>query len=135
MATFMWRYKKYVFPIVEFEQGIPLDLENDSYFDPKVRIMIMLNDLMSTASKDPKNKRCVHRRKPSQKPFSAVLNQNLYFFFFFLLSAEPFEHHRTVWKRPYPGTKLSIIHDSFQNPIDKLQVMTLPRQMYPRNSN
>ena len=46
--------KTIVWPNVEFEQGIPLDLEKDSYRYPTVRNMIVLDDLMTTASKDPR---------------------------------------------------------------------------------
>ena len=46
--------KKSVFPIVEFEQGIPLDLESDSYFDPNVRNMIVLTILCQRLVKTPK---------------------------------------------------------------------------------
>jgi hypothetical protein len=38
---------------VEFVQGIPIDLEKDSYIDPAVRNLIVLDDLMATAAKDP----------------------------------------------------------------------------------
>jgi hypothetical protein len=44
--------KTTIWPNVEFVQGIPLDLEKDSYLDPTVRNMIVLDDLMTTASND-----------------------------------------------------------------------------------
>ena len=59
----IWLYKRLqpmhdeikttIWPKVEFEQGISLDLEKESYLDPSVRHMIVLDDLMSTAAKDP----------------------------------------------------------------------------------
>ena len=48
---------------VEFEQGIPLDLGKDSYIDPSVRNMIVLDDLMSTAAKDQRINRSLYKRK------------------------------------------------------------------------
>ena len=44
--------KTSVFPKIEFIQGIPLDLEQDSFIDPRIRNLVVLDDLMSTASKD-----------------------------------------------------------------------------------
>jgi hypothetical protein len=59
----VWLYKRWqplydvilttVTPQVEFIQGIPLDWEQDSFFDPAVENMIVLDDVMTTASKDP----------------------------------------------------------------------------------
>lgn len=58
----LWLYKRWqhlydiikstVYPPVEFIQGIPLDLEQDSFIDPRTRNLVILDDLMSTASKD-----------------------------------------------------------------------------------
>jgi hypothetical protein len=42
-----------VVPRVEFVRRIPYDLEGDHYFDPRIRNVIVLDDLMSTAAKDP----------------------------------------------------------------------------------
>jgi hypothetical protein len=33
---------------------LPIDLEKDSYIDPAVRNLIVLDDLMTTAAKDPR---------------------------------------------------------------------------------
>ena len=109
--------KKTVFPIVEFEQGIPLDLESDSYFDPNVRNMIVLDDLMSTASKDPKINDLFTEGSHHRNLSVVVLNQNLYF------GRDPTQRRNCQYM---------IL---FNNPIDKLQVMTLAKQMYPGNSN
>lgn len=58
----MWIYKRCqplfdtikstVYPSVEFIQGIPLDLEQDSFVHPRTRNLVILDDLMSTAAKD-----------------------------------------------------------------------------------
>jgi hypothetical protein len=105
--------KTTVWPNVEFEQGIPLDLEKDSYLDPTVRNMIVLDDLMTTASKDP----CItdfftegsHHRNLSV----VVLNQNLYF------SKDPTQRRNCHY--------LFLL----KNPVDKQNIMTLAKQMYP----
>jgi hypothetical protein len=39
-----------VVPRVEFVRGIPMDLDGDHYFDPRIRNVIVLDDLMSTAA-------------------------------------------------------------------------------------
>ena len=44
--------KRSVHPSIEFVQGIPGDLEKDEYLNVKVRNLIVLDDIMSTATKD-----------------------------------------------------------------------------------
>lgn len=56
----LWLYKRWqplydvinstVYPSVEFMQGIPLDLDQDSFIHPRTRNLVILDDLMSTAS-------------------------------------------------------------------------------------
>ena len=41
-----------VTPRVEFHQGIPSDLEDDEFFDPKLNNLLILDDLQSTSGKD-----------------------------------------------------------------------------------
>lgn len=41
-------------PQVEFIQGIPVDLDQDNFFDTKVNNMIIIDDLMSLSAKDPR---------------------------------------------------------------------------------
>ncbi|CAC5384164.1 unnamed protein product [Mytilus coruscus] len=50
----LYEEKKNTVLPVQFIQGIPLDLENDSFLDPTERNLIILDDLMSTAAKDPR---------------------------------------------------------------------------------
>ena len=60
----IWLYRRWqplyddiktsVFPKIEFIEGLPLDLEQDSFIDPAKRNLIVLDDLMSTAAKDPR---------------------------------------------------------------------------------
>lgn len=58
----MWLYKRWqplydvinstVYPSVEFIQGIPLDLDQDSFIHPRTKNLVILDDLVSMASKD-----------------------------------------------------------------------------------
>ena len=73
------KIKTTVWPKVEFEQGIPLDLEKDSYIDPSVRNMIVLDDLMSTAAKDPRITDLFTEGSHHINLSVVVLNHNRYF--------------------------------------------------------
>lgn len=85
----VWLYKRWqplydviqctVYPKVEFIQRIPLDLDQDSFIDPKTRNLVILEDLMSTASKDSRvnelfTEGCHHRNLSM-----IAINQNLYY--------------------------------------------------------
>lgn len=85
----VWLYKRWqplydviqctVYPKVEFIQGIPLDLDQDSFIDPKTRNLVILEDLMSTDSKDSRvnelfTEGCHHRNLSM-----IAINQNLYY--------------------------------------------------------
>ncbi|CAC5401443.1 unnamed protein product [Mytilus coruscus] len=58
----VWLYRRWqplyeeiqrtVLPRVEFIRGIPFDLEREDFFDPNIRNMILLDDLMSKSAKD-----------------------------------------------------------------------------------
>jgi hypothetical protein len=119
----IWLYKRWqpmydeikttVWPNIELEQGIPLDLEKDSYLDPTVRNMIALDDLMTTASKDPRITDLFTEGSHYRNLSVVVLNQNLYF------SKDP------TTRRNYHYLFL------FKNPVDKQSIMTLAKQMYP----
>ncbi|VDI72109.1 Hypothetical predicted protein [Mytilus galloprovincialis] len=105
--------QKTVRPYVEFIQGIPVDLEKDSYIDPSVRNMIILDDLMSTSAKDPRITDLFTEGSHHRNLSVVVLNQNLYF------SKDPTQRRNCHY--------LVL----FNNPVDKQQIMTLGRQMYP----
>ena len=105
--------QKTVRPYVEFIQGIPVDLEKDSFIDPSVRNMIVLDDLMSTSAKDPRITDLFTEGSHHRNLSVVVLNQNLYF------SKDPTQRRNCHY--------LVL----FNNPVDKQQIMTLGRQMYP----
>lgn len=44
--------RRTVWPPVEFIQGIPVDIDNDSYLNPSTRNLIVLDDVMASSSKD-----------------------------------------------------------------------------------
>lgn len=58
----VWLYKRWqpmytlikrtAVPKVEFIQGIPADLEDDDFFDPRINNLLILDDLFSEAGKD-----------------------------------------------------------------------------------
>jgi len=56
-----------------------LILKKDSYLDPTVRNMIVLDDLMSTAAKDPRITDLFTEGSHHRNLSVVVLNQNLYF--------------------------------------------------------
>lgn len=93
-------------PSVEFIQGIPLDLEQDSFIHPGTRNLIILDDLMSTAAKDSRINELFTEGSHHRNLSVMAINQNLY-------------HNKDLVL--------------FNNPVDRQQVMTLARQMYPEN--
>ena len=94
-------------PHIEFVKGIPMALEQDSYFDVNKRNLILFDDQMIDASKDKRilnlfTRGCHHRN------LSVIyILQNLF--------------HQGK------GHYLAL----FENPRDKLQILTLAKQMYP----
>ncbi|CAC5379718.1 unnamed protein product [Mytilus coruscus] len=123
----VWLYKRWqslygeiqktVVPRVEFFGGIAVDLESDNFFDPSIRNMIILDDLMSTSAKDSRINDLftegIHHRNLSV----VVLNQNMYF------GKDPTQRRNCHY--------LVLLN----NPIDRQPVMTLGRQMYPTRSD
>ncbi|CAC5384060.1 unnamed protein product [Mytilus coruscus] len=101
----------------EFFRGIPVDLESDDFFDPKKRNMIILDDLMSTSAKDSRINELFTEGSHPRNLSVVVLNQNLYF------EMDPTQRRNCHY--------LVL----FNNPIDRLPVMTIGRQMYPSKSD
>ena len=102
-------------PTIEFVKGIPESLENDSYLDVNKRNLIVIDDQMIEAGKD---NRIVNRftKGSHHRNLSVIyIVQNLF--------------HQGKGNR-------SIILNShylvlFKNTRDKLQILTLAKQMYP----
>ena len=119
----VWLYKRWqpmydvikatVFPQVEFIQGIPLDVDQDSFIDPGTRNLVILDDLMTSSAKDSRINELFTEGSHHRNLSVIAINQNLYY------NKDP--------------TKRRNCHYLvlFNNPIDQQQVMTLARQMYP----
>lgn len=121
----VWLYKRWqplyaviqstVYTKVEFIQGIPLDLDQDSFIDPKTRNLVILDDLMSTTSKDSRINELFMEGSHHRTLSVIAINQNLSY------NKDPTQRrncHYMVF---------------FNNTVDKQQILTLSRQMYPEN--
>ena len=101
---------------VEFIHGIPSDLEDDDFFDPRINNLLILDDLFSEAVKD-KRIRDSFTEETHHRSLSVIsISQNLF------ASQDPTQgrycHYLVL----------------FNKPVDKQSVMTLARQMYPGKS-
>ena len=102
-------------PHIEFVKGIPTALEQDSYFDVNKRNLIVFDDQMIDASKD---KRIVNlfTRGSHHRNLSVIyIVQNLF--------------HQGKSSRSISLNSHYLV--LFKNPRDKLQILTLAKQMYP----
>ena len=102
-------------PHIEFVKGIPTALEQDSYFDVNKRNLIVFDDQMIDASKD---KRIVNlfTRGSHHRNLSVIyIVQNLF--------------HQGKGSRSISLNSHYLV--LFKNPRDKLQILTLAKQMYP----
>ena len=122
----VWLYKRWqplyniihrsVSPRVEFIQGIPSNLEDDDYFDPRINNLLILDDLFSEAGKD-KRITDLFTEGSHHRSLSVIsISQNLF------ASKDPTQRRNCHY--------LVL----FNNPIDRQSVMTLARQMYPGQS-
>ena len=56
-----------------------MDLDSDDVFDPRIRNVIVLDDLMSTAAKDPRINDLFTEGSHHRNLSAVTLNQNLFF--------------------------------------------------------
>ena len=122
----IWLYKRWqplytemkstIHPPIEFVRGIPIDLEKDSFLNPKVHNVIVLDDLMSVAGKDPRVTDLFTEGSHHRNLSVIAINQNLY------NSKDPTQRRNCHY--------IAL----FNNPVDQQPVLTLARQMYPRRS-
>ena len=105
-------------PGIEFIKGIPWNLDEESFLDARVRNLIVIDDLMTQATKD--SKICDLFTKGSHHRNLSVLClvQNLYY------------HGRENRTMSLNSSYLIL----FKNARDEQQVMTLSRQICPGNS-
>ena len=102
-------------PNIEFVKGIPTALEQDAYFNVNKRNLIVFDDQMIDAGKD---KRIVHlfTSGSHHRNLSVIyIVQNLF--------------HQGKGSRSISLNSHYLV--LFKNPRDKLQVLTLAKQMYP----
>lgn len=119
----MWLYKRWqplytdikrrVSPGVEFIQGIPNDLDDDDYFDPRMNNLLILDDLFSESGKDKRITELFTEGSHHRSLSVISINQNLFG------TKDPTQRRNCHYMV------------LFNNPIDKQSVMTLARQMYP----
>ena len=105
-----------VSPRVEFIQGIPSNLEDDDYFDPRINNLLILDDLFSEAGRD-KRVTGLFTEGSHHRSLSVIsISQNLF------ASKDPTQRRNCHY--------LVL----FNNPVDRQSVMTLTHQMYPGQS-
>ena len=127
LQRIVWLYKRWqplydviksnVWPLVEFIQGIPIDLENDEFFDPNINNLVVLDDLASVAGKDSRITDLFTEGSHHRNLSVISINQNIF------SSKDPTQRRNCLYMV------------MFNNPVDKQQLMILARQMYPTQSN
>ncbi|WAR24132.1 YMD3-like protein [Mya arenaria] len=123
----IWLYKRWqplysiiketVLPRVEFVQGIPTDLADDEYFDPRINNLLILDDLFSEAGKDKRINDLFTEGSHHRSLSVVAINQNLFG------TKDPTQRRNCHY--------LVL----FNNPVDRQSVMTLARQMYPGHTD
>ncbi|WAR02810.1 YMD3-like protein, partial [Mya arenaria] len=109
--------KNTVLPKVEFVQGIPNDLADDDFFDPRVNNLLILDDLFYEAGKD-KRITDLFTEGSHHRSLSVVsINQNI------------FGNKDPTQRRNCHYLVL------FNNPVDRQSLTTLARQMYPGHTD
>ena len=127
--TIVWCYSQWqpaylesmtTIPNIEFVKGIPENLEKDSYFDIHKRNLMVIDDQMADAGND---KRIVNlfTKGSHHRNLSVIIYivQNLF--------------HQGKGNRNNSLNCHYLV--LFKNPRDKLQILTLAKQMYPRNTD
>ena len=102
-------------PNIEFVKGIPESLENDSYLDVNIRNLIVFDDQMIEAGKDNRIVNLFTKGSHHRNLSVIYIVQNLF--------------HQGKGNRSISLNSHYLV--LFKNPRDKLQVLTLAKQMYP----
>ena len=102
-------------PTIEFVKGIPESLENDSYLDVNKRNLIVIDDQMIEAGKDNRIVDLFTKGSHHRKLSVIYIVQNLF--------------HQGKGNRSISLNSHYLV--LFKNPRDKLQILTLAKQMYP----
>ena len=107
-------------PHIQFIKGIPMALEQDSYFDMNKRNLIAFDDLMIDTSKDKQLIVNLFTRGSHHRNLSVIyIVQNLF--------------HQGKRSRSISLNNHYLV--LFKNPRDKLQILILAKQMYPRQTD
>ena len=104
---------------IEFVKGIPPALEDDYFFDVSKRNLIVLDDQMIDASKDKPIANLFTRGSHHHNLSVIYIVQNLFYQEKDSRSISLNSHYLIL----------------FKNPRDKLQIVTLAKQMYPGQTN
>ena len=102
-------------PGIEFVKGIPHDLDEDWYFDPTINNLMVIDDQMSETSNDKRILNLFIRGSHHRGLSVLFLLQNVYF-------------QSKIMRTLSLNASYLVL---FKNPRDKLQMMTLGKQMYP----
>ena len=104
---------------IEFVRSIPSNLEHDSYFDIRKRNLMVIDDQMADAVEDKRIVNLFTRGSHHHNLSITYIVQNLFY-------------------QGKGGRGISLNSHYlvlFKNPPDKLQVLTLAKQMYPRHTD
>ena len=124
----IWCYGQYqplydqiqkLLPEVEFVKGIPDCIENDAYLDITIRNCVILDDLMGDAKKDERVANMFTKGRHHRNVSVIYLTQNLF-------------PQGNACRDIALNTQYMVL---FNNPIDRQQVMTLARRIYPTNAH
>ena len=105
-------------PTIEFVKGIPESLENDSYLDVNMRNLIVIDDQIIEAGKDNRVVNLFTKGLHHRNLSVIYIVQNLF--------------HQGKGNRSISLNSHYLV--LFKNPRDKLQILTLAKQMYPRET-
>ena len=105
-------------PTIEFVKGIPPSLDNDSYLDVNIRNLIVIDDQMIEAGSDNRIVNLFTKGSHHRNLSVIYIVQNLF--------------HQGKGNRSISLNSHYLV--LFKNPRDKLQILTLAKQMYPRQT-
>ena len=104
-----------IIPTIEFVKGIPTALEQDAYLDHNKRNLIVIDDQMIEAERDNRIVNLFTKGSHHRNLSVIYIVQNLF--------------HQGKGNRSISLNSHYLV--LFKNPRDKLQILTLAKQMYP----
>ena len=106
-------------PGIEFVKGIPHELDEEWYFNPKINNLMVIDDQMAETSNDKRILNLFTKGSHHRNLSVIFLVQNVYF-------------QGKIMRTLSLNASYLVL---FKNPRDKLQMMTLGKQMYPGKSS